>query len=47
MCAVKASNKAGTMLEKSKEHAVMLCFDVKVDKEAMAYANEIGGRRGR
>ncbi|OQE17428.1 hypothetical protein PENFLA_c024G04352 [Penicillium flavigenum] len=33
---------AGTMLEKSKEHAVMLCFDVKVDKEAMAYANEIG-----
>ncbi|KAJ5977083.1 Mitochondrial translation initiation factor IF-2 [Penicillium viridicatum] len=33
---------AGTMLEKSKEYAVMLCFDVKVDKDAMAYANEIG-----
>ncbi|KAJ5455439.1 Mitochondrial translation initiation factor IF-2 [Penicillium sp. IBT 31633x] len=33
---------AGTMLEKHKEFAVMLCFDVKVDKDAMAYANEIG-----
>ncbi|KAJ5791698.1 uncharacterized protein N7518_008709 [Penicillium psychrosexuale] len=33
---------AGTMLEKNKEYAVMLCFDVKVDKDAMAYANEIG-----
>lgn len=33
---------AGTMLEKAKEYAVMLCFDVKVDKEAYAYANEIG-----
>ncbi|KAJ5170312.1 Translation elongation/initiation factor/Ribosomal beta-barrel [Penicillium coprophilum] len=33
---------AGTMLEKSKEYAVMLCFDVKVDKDAMTYANEIG-----
>ncbi|KAJ5498026.1 Translation elongation/initiation factor/Ribosomal, beta-barrel [Penicillium expansum] len=33
---------AGTMLEKNKEFAVMLCFDVKVDKDAMAYANEIG-----
>ncbi|KAJ5183307.1 hypothetical protein N7492_000923 [Penicillium capsulatum] len=33
---------AGTMLEKAKEYAVMLCFDVKVDKEAQAYANEIG-----
>ncbi|PLN84471.1 hypothetical protein BDW42DRAFT_41001 [Aspergillus taichungensis] len=32
----------GTMLEKAKEYAVMLCFDVKVDKEAIAYANEIG-----
>lgn len=32
----------GTMLEKAKEYAVMLCFDVKVDKEAVAYANEIG-----
>jgi translation initiation factor 5B len=33
---------AGTMLEKNKEYAVMLCFDVKVDKDAQAYANEIG-----
>ncbi len=24
----------GTMLEKSKEYAVMLCFDVRIDKEA-------------
>jgi translation initiation factor 5B len=34
--------RAGIMLEKSKEYAVMLCFDVKVDKEAKAYADEIG-----
>ncbi|KAF2004617.1 hypothetical protein P154DRAFT_519118 [Amniculicola lignicola CBS 123094] len=34
--------RAGVMLEKAKEYAVMLCFDVKVDKDAMAYANEIG-----
>ncbi|CAA9960566.1 eukaryotic translation initiation factor 5b [Pyrenophora teres f. maculata] len=34
--------RAGTMLEKAKEYAVMLCFDVKVDKEAKAYAEEIG-----
>ena len=33
---------AGIMLEKSKEYAVMLCFDVKVDKEAQAYADEQG-----
>ncbi|KAJ5586901.1 Eukaryotic translation initiation factor 5B [Penicillium hispanicum] len=33
---------AGTMLEKAKEFAVMLCFDVKVDKEAAAYATEVG-----
>ncbi|EAW08329.1 putative mitochondrial translation initiation factor IF-2 [Aspergillus clavatus NRRL 1] len=32
----------GTMLEKAKEYAVMLCFDVKVDKEAAAYAEEVG-----
>ena len=31
---------AGIMLEKAKEYAVMLCFDVKVDKEAQAYADE-------
>jgi translation initiation factor 5B len=35
--------RAGTMLEKGlKEYAVMLCFDVKVDKEAQAYADEVG-----
>jgi translation initiation factor 5B len=34
--------RAGVMLEKAKEYAVMLCFDVKVDKEAKAYAEEIG-----
>ncbi|KAI9718569.1 MAG: hypothetical protein M1812_004020 [Candelaria pacifica] len=33
---------AGIMLEKSKEYAVMLCFDVKVDKEAQAYADDVG-----
>jgi translation initiation factor 5B len=33
---------AGTMLEKAKQFAVMLCFDVKVDKEAQAYADEAG-----
>ncbi|CAN9199488.1 unnamed protein product [Alternaria alternata] len=34
--------RAGIMLEKAREYAVMLCFDVKVDKEAKAYAEEIG-----
>ncbi len=33
---------AGTMLEKAKEYAVMLCFDVKVDKEAQQYADDQG-----
>ena len=33
---------AGTMLEKAKQYAVMLCFDVKVDKEAQQYANDVG-----
>lgn len=32
--------KACTMLEKAPELAVMLCFDVKVDKEAEQYASE-------
>jgi translation initiation factor 5B len=32
----------GTMLEKNKEYAVMLCFDVKIDKEAQSYADEQG-----
>ncbi|KAL6719847.1 eukaryotic translation initiation factor 5B [Lecanora helva] len=34
--------QAGVMLEKAKEYAVMLCFDVKVDKEAQAYAEDQG-----
>ncbi|ESZ98671.1 putative Eukaryotic translation initiation factor 5B [Sclerotinia borealis F-4128] len=32
----------GTMLEKHKELAVMLCFDVKIDKEAQQYADDQG-----
>jgi translation initiation factor 5B len=32
--------KATTMLDKAPEYAVMLCFDVKVDKEAEQYATE-------
>lgn len=32
--------KATTMLEKAPEFAVMLCFDVKIDKEAEQYAEE-------
>ncbi|KAF8249892.1 hypothetical protein K440DRAFT_542640 [Wilcoxina mikolae CBS 423.85] len=34
--------RAGAMLEKHKEYAVMLCFDVKIDKEALQYADEVG-----
>ncbi|KAI0394368.1 hypothetical protein F5Y17DRAFT_475899 [Xylariaceae sp. FL0594] len=34
--------QCGTMLEKAPDYAVMLCFDVKVDKEAQAYAEENG-----
>lgn len=34
--------KASTMLEKAPEFAVMLCFDVKVDKEAELYAEQEG-----
>ncbi|KAI5781475.1 hypothetical protein EDC01DRAFT_784380 [Geopyxis carbonaria] len=34
--------RAGTMLEKHKEYAVMLCFDVKIDKDAQLYADEVG-----
>lgn len=34
--------QCGTMLEKNKEYAVMLCFDVKVDKEAQQYADDQG-----
>ncbi|CAI4054267.1 hypothetical protein N7582_000028 [Saccharomyces uvarum] len=36
--------KASTMLEKAPEYAVMLCFDVKVDKEAELYAEQEGIR---
>ena len=34
--------KCSTMLEKAPEFAIMLCFDVKVDKEAEQYAEEQG-----
>ena len=33
---------ASAMLEKSKEYAVMLCFDVKVDKDAQELAEQMG-----
>ena len=33
---------ASTMLEKAKEFAVMLCFDVKVDKDAQELADQMG-----
>jgi translation initiation factor 5B len=36
--------RAGTMLEKSKEHACILCFDVPIDKEAERLAEEMGIR---
>lgn len=32
--------KAGAMLEKAPEYAIMLCFDVKIDKEAEQYAEQ-------
>ena len=34
--------QAGIMLEKAREYAVMLCFDVKIDRDAQAYADDIG-----
>ncbi|KAK4145891.1 mono-functional DNA-alkylating methyl methanesulfonate N-term-domain-containing protein [Dichotomopilus funicola] len=34
--------QCGIMLEKAADFAVMLCFDVKVDKEAQSYADEQG-----
>lgn len=34
--------QCGAMLEKSPDYAVMLCFDVKVEKEAQAYADDNG-----
>ncbi|KAJ1927164.1 eukaryotic translation initiation factor 5B [Tieghemiomyces parasiticus] len=36
--------RAATMLERAKEYAVMLCFDVKVDRDAMELAQELGVR---
>ncbi|KAI8636168.1 hypothetical protein BD408DRAFT_426569 [Parasitella parasitica] len=36
--------KASVMLDKAREYAVMLCFDVKVDKEAEELAEELGMR---
>ncbi|KAJ2227057.1 eukaryotic translation initiation factor 5B [Coemansia sp. RSA 1722] len=33
---------ASAMLEKAKEYAVMLCFDVKIDKDAQELADEMG-----
>ncbi|KAH8555729.1 hypothetical protein BGW37DRAFT_435377 [Umbelopsis sp. PMI_123] len=38
----KDVHRASVMLEKAREFAVMLCFDVKVDKEAEELANELG-----
>jgi translation initiation factor 5B len=34
--------QTATMLEKAREFAVMLCFDVRVDKDAAAYAESVG-----
>lgn len=34
--------RAGIMLDRAKEFAVMLCFDVKVEKEAQQYADDQG-----
>lgn len=34
--------QCGIMLEKAPDYGVMLCFDVKVDKEAQAYAEDVG-----
>lgn len=36
--------KCSTMLERAKEFAVMLCFDVKIEKEAQELAEEFGVR---
>ncbi|KAJ2078822.1 eukaryotic translation initiation factor 5B [Coemansia sp. RSA 988] len=34
--------RASTMLEKAPEYAVMLCFDVKIDRDAQELAEELG-----
>jgi len=33
---------ASAMLEKAKQYAIMLCFDVKIEKEAQQYADDVG-----
>ncbi|KAI9504287.1 P-loop containing nucleoside triphosphate hydrolase protein [Coemansia spiralis] len=38
----KNVTRASVMLERAKEFAVMLCFDVKIDKDAQDMADEIG-----
>ncbi|KAJ2507563.1 eukaryotic translation initiation factor 5B [Coemansia sp. RSA 2052] len=38
----KDVTRASAMLERAKEYAVMLCFDVKLDKDAENMANELG-----
>ncbi|KAJ2627575.1 eukaryotic translation initiation factor 5B, partial [Coemansia sp. RSA 1694] len=38
----KDVTRASAMLERAKEYAVMLCFDVKLDKDAEDMANELG-----
>ncbi|KAJ2067966.1 eukaryotic translation initiation factor 5B [Coemansia sp. S155-1] len=38
----KDVTRASAMLERAKEYAVMLCFDVKVDKDAEEMAKELG-----
>jgi translation initiation factor 5B len=34
--------RSATMLERAPEYAVLLCFDVKVDREAEEVAQEMG-----
>ncbi|KAJ2845032.1 eukaryotic translation initiation factor 5B, partial [Coemansia erecta] len=38
----KHVTQASIMLEKAREFAVMLCFDVKIDKDAQEMADELG-----
>ncbi|KAJ2613770.1 eukaryotic translation initiation factor 5B [Coemansia sp. RSA 1804] len=38
----KHVTQASVMVEKAREYAVMLCFDVKIDKDAMEMAEEMG-----
>lgn len=36
--------KCSTMLEKKREYAVIMAFDVKVESDALAHANDVGVR---